>query len=66
MDYQWKLWPEIGFAIVIAVGITFATMLVDWDPNEITDWDTWGVSVLGGLVRSAAVAFLAGLRRFVI
>lgn len=47
--------------VAIAVAVTVATMLVDFDPQKIADYRTWGIGVLAAVVRTAAATLLATL-----
>ncbi len=60
--YDFKMIPEIGWAIAISVAIAGATILVDLEPETITNWQTWGVGAAGALVRAVGAAVLTVLR----
>lgn len=62
MEYDFKIVQELIWAGIVAVGITLLTVLVTFEPSEIGDWETWAVSLGGGLVRAFAAAVLAQLK----
>ena len=61
--YTWKRVEEIGWAAGVAAGVAALTVLVQWNPDTITDYRTWAVALLGGCVRAAAGAVLATIGR---
>lgn len=56
--YEFKAFQEIGWAVAVGGGIFIFEVLSQFEPEVISDWETWAVSVGGGLVRAA---FAAGL-----
>jgi hypothetical protein len=60
--YNYKFLQEVLWAGAVAVGITLLTVLVTFDPEQVTDWQTWAVGLGGGAVRAFAAAVLAQLR----
>lgn len=60
--YDFKIIPEIGWAVAYAVAIAGATILVDFEPEAITNWQTWGIGVAGALTRAVGAAVLTVLR----
>lgn len=57
--YDFKFLAELGWIVVIAVGVAVLTVLVEFDPAAITDWKAWGMGIVGGAVRAGAGAALA-------
>ena len=62
MQYKFNRLAELVWAVVVAVGFFAVTVLVDFDPDAITDWKSWAISLAGGVVRAAGGAALAFLR----
>lgn len=61
MNYEFRLWEELGWAVGIAVLTVLATSLAfDTAPE---DWETWGVSVGIGIARAAIGAALTVARQ---
>ena len=65
MNYELKVGPELFWAVAVTVVLAVAQVLLTFEPSEITDWRLWAVSLLGGVVRSAAGAVIGyfGARR---
>lgn len=57
--YNWKRWPELAWAVGIAVIVVLATTAVSFEPETIVNWQTWAVGVGGACVRAVGVALLA-------
>jgi hypothetical protein len=64
--YNFRVAEELAWFVVVAVMTTVMQMLIDFNPNQITDWRLWAVGVGAAAVRSAAGAILAfiGKRSF--
>lgn len=58
-EYIFKSWPELGWAIFVAVATVIATELVTFNETTLTDPAAWGMALLGASVRAAAGALLA-------
>jgi len=63
MEYNWKRAEEIAWFALVAAGVFALEILVRFDPETITDWRTWVVSLVGGMLRAAAGAVLAKLTK---
>ena len=63
MTYDFKVLPELGWALAIGAAIALFEIFVVFEPEAITDWETWGISGVGAVLRSAAIAGLAVVRR---
>jgi hypothetical protein len=61
--YDFKKAEEIGWAMAVGGGIFLFEILSKFDPNVVTNWETWLVAVAGGLVRAIFGAALAYARR---
>lgn len=59
--YEFKVLPELGWAVFVAVVVALATSLLEFEAASIDSWETWGIGVASGLVRAAAGAVLAAL-----
>lgn len=59
--YEFKV-QEIGWAMAVGGGIFLFEILSKFDPNVVTDWETYAVSIGGGLVRAAFAAGLIAVR----
>ncbi len=62
MTYSFKRLQELAWAVAVAVAVFAVSVLVEFDPDAITDWKSWAISLAGGVVRAAAGAALAFLR----
>ena len=58
MQYQFKLGPEIFWAIVIAAVLAVAQILVTLRPEEIADWRFWAITTAGAVARAAGGAIV--------
>ena len=58
MRYDFKIFEEIGWAMAVGGGIFIFEVMSRFEPEAVSDWETWTVSVGGGLVRAI---FAAGL-----
>lgn len=64
MTYNFKKLEEFGWFVAVSA-LTFAfTFFSDFNPDKISDWHLWAVSLGAGLVRAVAGAALAGLAKF--
>ena len=63
MKYDFKTVEEIGWAMAVGSGIFIFELLSRFEPETVTDWKTWIVSVGGGLARAAFAAGLVAFRR---
>ena len=56
--YDFKAWQELAWAAGVAA-LTFGlTVLVTFDPETITDWRAWAISLGAGAIRAAAGALI--------
>lgn len=63
MTYQFRPRAELGWFIAVAVLTTLMQILIEFDAEAITSWQTWAISLGSALVRAAAGAFLAYVAR---
>ena len=63
MRYDFKVIEEIGWAMAVGGGIFIFELLSRFEPETVTDWKTWAVTVAGGGVRAAFAAGLVVFRR---
>ena len=61
-EYVFKRVEELAWAGLVAAAIFGLTILVDFDPDKIQDWQTWAIALASGCLRAAAGAVLAALR----
>ncbi len=47
--------------VLIAGTLGVAQVLVSWNPETVTDWRVWGVSLVGAFVRPAAAFVVSKL-----
>jgi hypothetical protein len=59
MHYDWKMWQEIGWAILIAVAAYLAMNIGNVKSDEWGDWNKVWVSLGVGAVRAALGALVA-------
>lgn len=52
----------VGMGIAGTVGL--AQMLVEFDPNAITNWQGWALGLVGAFIRPVAVFVVSSLPRF--
>ena len=62
MDYDFKIAHELAWAVVIGAVIAAATILVDFEPEKIVDWQTWAITAAGSVARAVGVAAMTVLR----
>lgn len=60
--YEFKRAEEIGWAMAVGGGIFLFEILSKFDADVVTDWETYAVSIGGGLVRAAFAAGLVAVR----
>lgn len=65
MNYNWKWVEELLWAVVTAVGFTFAQVILTTDFDTITDWRTWAVSLGGAMIRGALVGLATAIRSLI-
>jgi hypothetical protein len=61
--YSFKRFQELGWAAFVAAGVFALTLLVDLDPDAITDWRAWAIAAGAGCLRAAVGAVLAILTK---
>lgn len=59
MAYNFKAYEEAIWFVIVTAGIQVAQVLVDFDPEVITDWKAWVIALAGGVVRAVAAAIIA-------
>ena len=60
--YNIKWIPELGWAAAFAVATYAAQVLADFDPDTISDWQTYAVAIGAGAVRVVGATLLNKLR----
>jgi len=60
--YTWKGLQELGWAATVGAAVFALMVLVEFDPEVITSWQVWAISLGSGCVRAAAGAVLAKVR----
>lgn len=63
MRYTFRPLPELYWALVTGCGIVLFQALLTLEPEQIADWQTWAVALLGALVRAVGGAGIDYLRR---
>ncbi len=63
MEYDFKRGKELAWFALTAAGSFLLVVLVDFDPDRITDWPAYAVSIGSGAIRAAAAAVLARMGR---
>lgn len=61
MMYNFKLVEEMAWFGFVSAGVALLEVLIRFDPETITSWETWAISLGGGLVRAFAGGFLAAI-----
>lgn len=61
--YTFRPLPELYFGVLVAAGTVLLLELVSLNPDGITDWRTWAVSLGVGMIRAGAGIALDYLRR---
>ena len=59
--YQVRLSQELIWAVLTGAGIAFAQILVDFQPETVTDWKLWAVAGVGAIIRAIGVSVLAAI-----
>lgn len=59
--YTFKLSQESLWVIAVAVLTPLLVGLSNFDPDLITDWRVWAVSIAASMVRAGAAAVIAAL-----
>ncbi len=59
--YDFKLFAELGWAVLVALVTSLAIELLSFHPEAVSDWRMWGVVLAGALARAVAAAVLAKL-----
>jgi hypothetical protein len=63
MTYRFKRFQELAWFAGVSAGVFALEVLVRFDPDTITSWETWAVSLGGGMLRAAAGAVLAAMTK---
>lgn len=61
--YEFKPLQELLWMAGVAAAVAVLQVLVTFQPDAITSWETWIVALAGGAVRAAAGALVAALTR---
>ena len=59
--YEFKVRPEVAWAVAVAVLTPLLVALSTFDPEQITDWRVWAIGVGAAMVRALGGALLAVL-----
>ena len=57
--YSFQPKPEFFWFIAVAAITVGVQALVEFDPETITNWESWAIGIGAAMVRAAAGAFLA-------
>lgn len=63
MTYDFRRLEELGWVAIVAAGMFVLTVAIQFDPDKITSWQTWAISLSAGCVRAAAGAILAAISK---
>ncbi len=58
-EYNFKRLPELGWVIFAAMAVELAQVALTFNPEMITDWNTWGIALGTALVIAVGKATLA-------
>lgn len=61
--YDFRVKPELTWAVVVAVATVVGEALIALDPATIADWQTWALGVLTGSARAGIAVFIAMLTK---
>jgi len=61
--YDFKLLAEALWFALVAVAVVMLQALIQFDPAEIKQWDTWIITLAAASVRAAAGALLAAFTK---
>ena len=59
MPYEFKKWDELAWFVGMSMIIAILQALVVFEPDKITDWRLWSISLAGGAVRAGVGGALA-------
>lgn len=59
MTYRFKLTAEFWWFVLVTFAVALLTPLITFEPEKITDWKTWAVSLVAGGIRAVAGAVIA-------
>ena len=65
MQYELKALPEVLWAAAVGAGTAGLEILIRFDPEVITEWETWAIASGAAVVRAAAAAALPVFVRIV-
>lgn len=63
MDYQFKPNQELLWAVYTALVLAIGQILVDFEPETITDWRFWAINAAGALARAVGATIIAFIGR---
>ena len=63
MTYDFRLLPELGLAVLVAIIVAVAQILVQADFEAAFEWDSFGIQLLTGGLKAGAGALLAALTK---
>lgn len=61
MNYTFKAWQELAWAILITILMTLAQALLEFDASKIVDWQVWAISLISGCIRAIAAIIVASI-----
>lgn len=61
MVYNFKLWQELGWGILVAILVTLAQALLEFDASAIKDWQVWALGLFSGCIRAVAAILVSSL-----
>lgn len=57
--YEFKRLQEYAWAGIVAALVFGLQVLVEFDPDKVTDWKAWAIALGAGMVRAVAGALLS-------
>lgn len=65
MNYDFKVLPELGWALGLAAVLFLFQLFVTFEPEAIEDWETWATAAAGGMARAVAAAGLSFVKSYI-
>lgn len=63
MNYDFKIWHELGWAAFGGLAVAAAQVMSDFHPELIIDWHFWLITTVGALARAVGASLIVGLAK---
>jgi hypothetical protein len=63
MNYDFKRWPELGWAVLVGIVVAVTPIVVETDVGMVGNWQVWAVALAAAAARAGIAAAVAWFAR---